>query len=50
MILFTFHIVAIATIIAITAHFAFSLGKKNGLRIAEKQEERKDSNKDNHDN
>ena len=37
--LFTLHVVAIGTIIGVTAHFAFSLGKKDGLRIARREQE-----------
>ena len=39
--LFTLHVVAIGTIIGITAHFAFSMGKKDGLRIARGEHELK---------
>ena len=46
MILFTLHIVGIGTIIGITAHLAFSMGEKNGLRIARREQDIKDQ-KDN---
>ena len=39
--LFTLHVVAIGTIIGVTAHFAFSLGKKDGMRIARREQELK---------
>jgi Na+-driven multidrug efflux pump len=39
MILFTFHIFAIGLVIGITSFFAFSLGKKEGLSIARKEQE-----------
>jgi len=39
--LFTFHIFAIGIVIGITAFFAFSLGKKEGLSIARKEKEQK---------
>ena len=39
MMLFTLHVVAIGAIIGITAHLAFSLGEKNGMRIARREQE-----------
>lgn len=39
MMLFTLHVVAIGTIIGITAHLAFSMGKKDGLRVARREQE-----------
>ncbi|MEC9069110.1 MAG: hypothetical protein VYC02_03535 [SAR324 cluster bacterium] len=39
MILFTIHVVAIGAIIGITAHLAFSMGEKNGMRIARREQE-----------
>jgi hypothetical protein len=44
--LFTLHVVAIGTVIGITAHFAFSLGKKDGLRIARREQELKTKKED----
>ena len=44
--LFTLHVVAIGTIIGITAHFAFSMGKKDGLRIARSEQELKTKKED----
>jgi len=44
--LFTLHVVAIGTIIGVTAHFAFSLGKKDGLRIALREQEQKTKKED----
>ena len=44
--LFTLHVVAIGTIIGITAHFAFSMGKKDGLRIARRELELKTKKED----
>ena len=41
MMLFTLHVVAIGTVIGVTTHFAFSLGKKEGHRIAQKEQELK---------
>ena len=46
MILFTLHVVAIGTIIGITAHLAFSMGEKKGLRIARREQEIKDQKED----
>ena len=42
MILFTLHIVAIGAVIGITANFAYSIGKKDGLRIVFKEYEEKE--------
>jgi hypothetical protein len=39
MILLTLHIVAIGAVIGVTANFAYSMGKKDGLRIARKEHE-----------
>ena len=39
MMLFTLHVVAIGAIIGITAHLAFSMGEKNGMRIARREQE-----------
>ena len=39
MMLITLHIVAIGAVIGITANFAYSIGKKDGLRIARKEHE-----------
>ena len=44
MMLITLHIVAIGTLIGITANFAYSMGKKDGLRIARKEQEDKKQN------
>ena len=44
--LFTLHVVAIGTIIGVTAHLAFSLGKKDGLRIARREQELKTKKED----
>ena len=42
--LITLHIVAIAVVIGITANIAYSMGKKEGLRIARKEQEDKEQN------
>ena len=34
MILLTLHIVAIGALLGVTANFAYSMGKKEGLRVA----------------
>ena len=39
MMLITLHIVAIGIVIGITANFAYFMGKKDGLRIALKEQE-----------
>ena len=44
--LFTLHVVAIGTLIGVTAHFAFSLGKKDGQRIARIEDELKRQKED----
>ena len=44
--LFTLHVVAIGTLIGVTAHFAFSLGKKDGQRIAQREQELKTKKED----
>jgi len=41
MILLTLHIVAIGAVIGVTANFAYSMGKKEGLRVARKDHEDK---------
>ena len=41
MMLFALHIVYIGVTIGITAHVAFSIGKKDGIRAAERQQELK---------
>ena len=42
MMLITLHIVAIGIVIGITANFAYSIGKKDGHRIARKEQEDKE--------
>ena len=42
--LITIHIVAVGIVIGITANFAYSMGKKDGLRIARKEQENKEKN------
>ena len=42
MILLTLHIVAIGTVIGVTANLAYSMGKKEGLRFARKEHEDKE--------
>ena len=39
MILLTLHIVAIGAVIGVTANFAYSMGKKEGLRVTRKERE-----------
>ena len=39
MILIALHIVAIGAVIGITANFAYSMGKKDGLLIARKEQD-----------
>jgi len=39
MILLTLHIVAIGAVIGVTANFAYSMGKKEGLWVARKEHE-----------
>ena len=41
MILLTLHIVAIGAVIGVTANFAYSMGKKEGLRVTRKDHEDK---------
>jgi len=38
MILLTLHIVAIGAVIGVTANFAYSMGKKEGLRVTRKEQ------------
>ncbi len=42
--LITLHIVAIGAVIGITANFAYSIGKKDGLRISRKEHKDKEQN------
>ena len=44
MMLITLHVVAIGVVIGITANIAYSMGKKEGLRIARKEQEDKEQN------
>ena len=44
MMLITLHIVAIGAVIGITANFAYSMGEKDGRRIARKELENKEKN------
>ena len=46
MILLTLHIVAIGAVIGVTANFAYSMGKKEGLRVARKVHEDKELKKE----
>ena len=46
MILLTLHIVAIGALIGVTANFAYSVGKKEGLRVARKVHEDKELKKE----
>ena len=46
MILLTLHIVAIGAVIGVTANFAYSVGKKEGLQIARKEHEEKELKKE----
>ena len=46
MMLITLHIVAIGAVIGITANFAYSMGKKDGLNFASKGQENKKHNDD----
>ncbi len=41
MILLTIHIVAIGAVIGVTANFAYSMGKNEGLRVTRKEYEEK---------
>ena len=45
MILLSLHIVAIGAVIGVTANFAYSMGKKEGLRVALKENEDKELKK-----
>ena len=44
MMLITLHIVAIGILIGLTANFAYSMGKKDGLRITRREQEDKEQN------
>ena len=44
MMLITLHIVAIGAVIGITVNFAYSMGKKDGLRIARKEHDDQEQN------
>ena len=46
MILLTLHIVAIGAVIGATANFAYSMGKKEGLRVIRKEHEDKELKKE----
>ena len=46
MILLTIHIVAIGAVIGVTANFAYSMGKKKGLRVTRKEHEDKELKKE----
>ena len=46
MILLTLHIVAIGSEIGVTANFAYSMGKKEGLQVARKEHEEKELKKE----
>jgi hypothetical protein len=46
MILLTIHIVAIGAVIGVTANFAYSMGKKEGLRVTRKEHEDKELKKE----
>jgi hypothetical protein len=46
MILLTIHIVAIGAVIGVTANFAYSMGKKEGLRVTRKEREDKELKKE----
>ncbi len=46
MILLTLHIVAIGALIGVTANFAYSMGKKEGLRVTRKEQEDKELKKE----
>ena len=46
MILLTLHIVAIGAVIGVTANFAYSMGKKEGLRVTRKEQEDKEIKKE----
>ena len=44
MMLIALHIVAIGVVIGITANFAYSMGKKEGLRVSRKEQKDKEQN------
>ncbi len=46
MTLLTLHIVAIGAVIGVTANFAYSMGKKEGLRVTRKEQEDKELKKE----
>ena len=46
MILLTIHIVAIGAVIGVTANFAYSMGKKEGLRVTRKEHKDKELKKE----
>ncbi len=46
MILLTLHIVAIGAVIVVTANFAYSMGKKEGLMVTSKEHENKELKKE----
>ena len=46
MILLTLHIVAIGAVIGVTANFAYSMGKKEGLRVTRREQEDKELKKE----
>ena len=46
MILLTLHIVAIGAVIGVTANFAYSMGKNEGLRVTRKVHEDKELKKE----
>ena len=46
MILLTLHIVAIGALIGVTANFAYSMGKKEGLQVTRKEQEDKELKKE----
>ena len=46
MILLTLHIVAIGAVIGVTANFAYSMGKKEGLWVTRKEQDDKELKKE----
>ena len=46
MILLTIHIVAIGAVIGVTANFAYSMGKNQGLRVTRKEHVDKEQKKE----
>ena len=46
MILLTLHIVVIGAVIGVTANFAYSMGKNEGLRVTRKEHENKELKKE----